>query len=92
MRQPEGSTAIVPTDMRGTQIKPGRPVAYNLSGTVAKGEVEEVQAFRLPNAWGSITASIKVRLEHDANGYRKGHLSTVRHPNNVLVLFGEDGA
>lgn len=88
MRPPKGAVAVNPTDMRGFVITPGAPVAYNLSGTVAKGVVESAEAYEVPGPWSGsyLKAAIKVRLEHEANGFQRGHVSTIRHPHNVLVL------
>ena len=67
-------------DHRGAEIKPGCRVAYNLSGEIGCGIVEEATpAIREDNGWGyKKRALIKIRAE--------GKISKVRCPRNVMVI------
>jgi hypothetical protein len=72
-------------DNRGTTIKVGDKVAYNLSGEVAVGYVKSCTP-AIKNGWQYIKhASIKVEQLYPAQ--KTSHLSSVRNPKNVLVLF-----
>lgn len=79
-------------DQRGTDLEVGQTVAYNLSGTVAKGEVDGIGAVEHPRGvigYDRVTVAIRVRLAHPAGGHPAGHISSVRNAHNVLVLEPE---
>jgi hypothetical protein len=65
-------------DTRDASLEPGVYVAYNLSGDVAKGQI--VSAGR--GGYGPY----KVRLLHDAAGFRTGHISNVKRHRSMLVI------
>lgn len=90
-RSPEVRAAL--QDQRGTDIEVGQTVAYNLSGTVAKGDVDGIGVILHPgDRWNPVTVAIRVRLAHPAGGHPAGHISTVRAAVNVLVLEDDLGA
>ncbi len=66
------------TDTRGVQIAVGQHVAYNISGSVAKGEVVSIPSFQ--------RSTYKIRLEHEAAGKKPGHISTVMRPWSMMVI------
>lgn len=70
-------------DQRGTILAVGQEVAYNMSGTVAKGRI--VRAEPGKGLYGK--ANIHVRLEHAACGKAIGHVSKITRPENVLVML-----
>lgn len=78
-------------DNRGTPIKTGDKVAYNLSGQIACGKVISVSpAIRNDRGYGyKQRAMIKVQMEFPK--YPAGAISKVRDPKNVMVIF-EDSA
>jgi hypothetical protein len=69
-------------DNRGTEITPGVTVVYNICGQVAKGVVLKVH----PRATGYTATKVEVVLCHNAAGYRKGHVSKLKNPLNLLVV------
>lgn len=73
-------------DHRGTEIKIGCRVAYNLSGEIGCGIVEAATpAIREDNGWGyKRRALIEVRAEYPKA--IKGKISKVRCPRNVMVI------
>lgn len=62
-------------DTRGTEITENSIVAYNLSGDVAMGVVLQAGPSRA-----------KIRLDHDAAGMKRGHISTVKRPSSIFVI------
>lgn len=74
-------------DHRGTKIEVGSTVAYNLSGEIGMGVVEAASpAVRDRDGWSyKKRASIQIRTS--APKARKGKLSVVKSPKNVLVIF-----
>ena len=83
------------TDNRGTLLEVGLPVAYNLSGQIAKGLIQSVQPgkqyWQKPNKWDKQgLATVKVELLHDAAGYKAGHVSKVQNQRNLLVLLTDE--
>jgi hypothetical protein len=76
-----------PHDTRGTEIQPGVYVAYNLSGTVARGQVVKVYK---SSRYGRWDWAFKVRLLHKAAGHHVGHVSTVNNSYSMLVLLRGD--
>lgn len=72
-------------DHRGTKIEVGSTVAYNLSGEVATGVVLSA-APAIKDGWMyKKRANIQIRVT--APKKRKGGLSVVKSPKNVLVIF-----
>lgn len=80
---------MIMIDNRGTELRVGQPVAYNLSGEVAKGQIESLDEGQ-PYWPGSLVfkRKIKVRLLHKAAGHSAGHISTLTCERNLLVLSG----
>lgn len=79
------------TDNRGTPLKVGDRVAYNISGEVAVGKILRlVQGKYEASGYGWMRCVkkplIEVQLEHRAAGQPAGHISKVRHETNVIVL------
>lgn len=73
-------------DQRGTPLTPGAEVAYNMSGTVAKGRIIKAE----PGKGSYGKANIHISLEHPACGKPAGHISKVSRPENVLVMLVND--
>lgn len=73
-------------DNRGTELRVGQEVAYNLSGEVAKGEIVDLKVTKTGSKWNPERADIRVRLLHSACGQCKDHISKVRNERNVLVI------
>lgn len=73
-------------DNRGTELKVGQEVAYNLSGEIAKGEIVDIKVTKTGSTWNPERADIRVRLLHNACGQHKDHISRVRSEHNVLVI------
>lgn len=71
------------TDNRGTELRVGQEVAYNISGQVAKGKIISLIG---GGASIAVKMKIKVKLLHTAAGMPMGHVSTVTNERNVLVL------
>lgn len=65
-------------DVRGTPIRVGCTVAYNISGDVALGEVVKA------------TPPFHIMLKHPAAGQPAGHISKVRRTGSLLVLLAGD--
>lgn len=79
------------TDALGAFIKVGQRVAYNLSGNLAIGTVTEVVSkFRSTGYWSYFKGHIKIRYEEGLYNYNKEHISTVKNPNAVIVLYGQN--
>lgn len=76
------------TDNRGTELRIGQRVAYNLSGELACGEITDLIEGTPGRYDGHYEKwpMIKVKLAHRAAGFPAGHISKVRNPKNVLVL------
>jgi hypothetical protein len=78
-----------PLDNLGATVEAGVTVAFNLSGQIAKGQVESVRCRDRLIIWGPGVVydwTIRVKLLHDAAGKPAGHVSKVTDPRNVLVL------
>lgn len=77
-------------DRRGTEIKVGEVVAYNLSGEVAIGEVVSVKDGER-NKWGTYIYSkrpiIKVKPDEPWTRLSSDGVSKVRNPYNLVVLL-----
>lgn len=76
------------TDNRGTTIEVGSRVAYNLSGEIGIGVVQSAIA-AVKDDWKYVKrASIKVMVEYPVK--LAGHISTVKDPKNVMVIFEKE--
>lgn len=71
-------------DTIGTEIKVGDIVVYNLSGDLACGTVEVVKPSGLDKYDKPI---IKIRYQAGAYALAHGHMSTVRNPKGIMVMF-----
>ena len=72
-------------DNRGTTITVGCRVAYNLSGEIGLGTVESATP-AIKDGWKYIRrATIKIGVEYPQK--LAGHISVVKNPKNVMVIF-----
>jgi hypothetical protein len=67
-------------DNRGTVVKIGHRVAFNISGDVAVGDVVGISR-------GGV---ISIMLLHQADGKNTGHISKVKKPQSLIVLRREE--
>jgi hypothetical protein len=70
-------------DHLGREIVVGSVVAFNLSGTVAKGIVREIKDVQI---YGDAALQFIVELTHDANGKRAGDTSKIKQSKNMMVI------
>lgn len=84
----EEALAAVPTDYRGEELRPGRRVAFNLSGTVALGEIVSARMTKsIRRSWGwEYEYDIRVRVLHDHPNQKAGHISRLKNNLNLVVL------
>jgi len=76
-------------DSRRRPIRPGAMVAYNLSGTIAYGEVVKILGYRRKSIYDKDmtivdVSRIDVKYVAGAYGKKEGHISKVRHTNSVM--------
>lgn len=73
-------------DQRDMPLVVGQLVAFNLSGTVAMGEITGIREPVEISGRRTTKAKIKIRILHPAQGKAPGDISTVKHEHNLLVI------